>query len=150
MHSASTRSMNREVWAIDLRRISGIEIPSHIFRDSSSAARLSTCCVPVIKRRMPGAGSYSGTNANGFLWPSQPSSGCRTCSISAGATQVYEGAPGPPLRYLYPQPIAKSAPSQAISSSRTPVECERSHTVSAPAARAAALSSRMSRIRPVR
>ena len=40
------------------------------------------------------------------------------------------GAPGPPFRYLYPQPTAKSAPQAWRSTGSAPTECDRSHSTS--------------------
>ena len=48
-------------------------------------------------------------NANGCACPSQPVSGWRTTLDDAGAPRsANAGAPGPPFRYLYPHPTARS------------------------------------------
>ena len=59
--------------------------------------------------------------------------GWRYASCSAAETYANAGAPGPPLRYLYPQPTARSTPQASSVVGSTPAEWQRSHSISAPA-----------------
>ena len=55
--------------------------------------------------------------------------------------EAMSGAPGPPFRYLYAHPTARSTPHESSSTGTDPTEWQRSHIASAPAACAIAVIS---------
>ena len=77
--------------------------------------------------------------ANWSRCPNQPQIGWRSAGCRSRRTYRNAGAPGPPLRYLYVHPTARSTPAEASGTSIEPAECDRSHSVSAPTACAAAV-----------
>ena len=89
----------------------------------------STCVVPLENRAIPGAGRKVSSKAKGSAWPNQPGIGWATEPMMRGAAYMYAGAPGPPFRYLYPHPTAKSMSLSRTSHFTAPAACARSHTV---------------------
>src|SRR5439155_650580 len=82
--------------------------------------------------------------------PNQPQIGCRTTVCRSARTYRNAGAPGPPLRYLYVQPTARSAPAAVSPTGTAPAEWHRSHSTSAPTSCAAAVSAGRSATAPER
>ena len=100
--------------------------------------------MPSSSRRTSGCGSWRAPISNCDAWANHPQIGCSIVATRSGATYDHAGAPGPPCRNLYVHPTASSTPSSTTSTSTAPAACDRSHTVTAPAAVARAVSAAMS------
>ena len=88
--------------------------------------------------------------ANGSACPCQPVRGCPMSFWRRFATYTQAGAPGPPLRYLYEQPTARSTPCSSRPTGCTPAEWHRSQTARAPTPCTAAVIRGRSYNSPVR
>src|SRR5690606_27772150 len=92
---------------------------------SSAASMVSSeiiGCVPTKNLCAPSAGSYSRLKSNGFFCPHHPQMGEESLFCIFLLTYKNPCEPGPPLRYLYVQPIAKSTLHSSNSTRTEPAE----------------------------
>ena len=124
--------MNRSLRASDFRRTWAGSARTAMSRPQPTRASDTTGWVPQRNRPIPAAGSYRSSIANGRACPHQPDTGDQNRSWWRRCTHTKAGEPGPPFRYLYVHPTAKSASAAETSTGSAPAEWARSQMISAP------------------